>query len=94
MTTADKLAALDTINLLPTEITKVRLELYEKARWHEAQAAAYWKAYWATMGLVNRPLTAEQVAAREVKVIKPRSSRPPKEHIVRATTSGRVWYEL
>ena len=81
MTTADKLAALDTVNLLPTEITKVRLELYEKARWHEAQAAAYWKAYWATMGLVNRPLTAEQVAASKVTVLKPVNAKPKRPRI-------------
>ena len=75
---AAKLDELDATTLLPTEITQLRHELYQQALHHEAQAAAYWKAYWQTMGLTHRPLTAEQVALHETKKVKPTGTPRPK----------------
>jgi hypothetical protein len=47
----------------------LRLELYNAARAAEHMAAKLWAAYWRSMGLPSRPMTAEQ--ASMVKVVEP-----------------------
>jgi hypothetical protein len=79
---------LDTSNLMPTEMTELRQQLYAAAQEHEAQAARYWSAYWKTMGLTHRPLTPEQLAAQSTTKLAPvNPPKPKRETGVRVSIS-------